>query len=131
MTAQQLVLSLVLATMVFSVALELRVDDFRRVAQAPLDWPSIKSIMEVAVKQFRLPRWENQEHYVELWVDVVLDCADTGELPRIGRDEARVRVHAMFGLLNSSPMLPPFPAAALRALLAAMARAALGVRLVD
>ena len=55
-----------------------------------------------------------QRRYVELWVDVVLDCADTGELPRIGRDEARVRVHAMFGLLNSSPMLPPFPAAALR-----------------
>ena len=35
MSTQQLVLSLVLATMVFSVALELRVDDFRRVAQAP------------------------------------------------------------------------------------------------
>ena len=35
MTTQQLVLSLVLATMVFSVALELRVADFRRVAQAP------------------------------------------------------------------------------------------------
>ena len=35
MTTQQLILSLVLATMVFSVALELRVDDFRRVAQAP------------------------------------------------------------------------------------------------
>ena len=35
MTAQQLVLSLVLATMVFSVALELRLDDFHRVAQAP------------------------------------------------------------------------------------------------
>jgi BASS family bile acid:Na+ symporter len=35
MTTTQLVLSLVLATMVFSVALELRVDDFRRVAQAP------------------------------------------------------------------------------------------------
>lgn len=35
MTAQQLILSLVLATMVFSVALELKVDDFRRVAQAP------------------------------------------------------------------------------------------------
>lgn len=32
---QQLILSLVLATMVFSVALELKVDDFRRVAQAP------------------------------------------------------------------------------------------------
>jgi len=35
MTPQQLVLSLVLATMVFSVALELRVQDFTRVAQAP------------------------------------------------------------------------------------------------
>jgi len=35
MTAQQLVLSLVLATMVFSVALELKMDDFRRVAQTP------------------------------------------------------------------------------------------------
>ncbi len=35
MTAQQLVLSLVLATMVFSVALELKMTDFRRVAQTP------------------------------------------------------------------------------------------------
>ncbi len=35
MTAQQLILSLVLATMVFSVALELRMADFQRVAQAP------------------------------------------------------------------------------------------------
>lgn len=35
MTTQQWVLSLVLATMVFSVALELRVEDFRRVAQTP------------------------------------------------------------------------------------------------
>lgn len=32
MTTQQLVLSLVLATMVFSVALELQLDDFLRVA---------------------------------------------------------------------------------------------------
>lgn len=35
MTIQQLILSLVLATMVFSVALELRVDDFKRVAKTP------------------------------------------------------------------------------------------------
>ncbi|MEO7392784.1 MAG: bile acid:sodium symporter family protein [Ramlibacter sp.] len=35
MSPQQLILSLVLATMVFSVALELKVDDFRRVAQTP------------------------------------------------------------------------------------------------
>ncbi|MEJ8859325.1 bile acid:sodium symporter [Variovorax robiniae] len=35
MSAQQLILSVVLATMVFSVALELKVDDFKRVAQTP------------------------------------------------------------------------------------------------
>ena len=35
MTPQQLILSMVLATMVFSVALELRVADFTRVAQSP------------------------------------------------------------------------------------------------
>jgi len=35
MTTQQIVLSMVLALMVFSVALELRVDDFRRVLQTP------------------------------------------------------------------------------------------------
>lgn len=35
MTIQQLILSLVLATMVFSVALELRIDDFKRVAKTP------------------------------------------------------------------------------------------------
>src|SRR6187549_313781 len=35
MTTTQIILNLVLATMVFSVALELKVDDFRRVAQAP------------------------------------------------------------------------------------------------
>lgn len=35
MSTQQLILSLVLATMVFSVALEVRVQDFKRVAQTP------------------------------------------------------------------------------------------------
>ncbi|MES1162837.1 MAG: bile acid:sodium symporter family protein [Rhizobacter sp.] len=35
MSAQQLILSLVLATMVFSVALELKISDFTRVAQTP------------------------------------------------------------------------------------------------
>jgi bile acid:Na+ symporter, BASS family len=35
MSTQQLILSLVLATMVFAVALEVKVDDFRRVAQTP------------------------------------------------------------------------------------------------
>lgn len=35
MNAQQIALSVVLATMVFSIALELKLDDFKRVAQAP------------------------------------------------------------------------------------------------
>ncbi len=35
MSTQQLILSLVLATMVFAVALEVKVDDFKRVAQTP------------------------------------------------------------------------------------------------
>jgi bile acid:Na+ symporter, BASS family len=48
MTAQQLVLSLVLATMVFSVALELRVADFTRVAQAP------RAVVAGLVPQFLL-----------------------------------------------------------------------------
>ncbi|GED96964.1 TetR/AcrR family transcriptional regulator [Gordonia crocea] len=69
-----------------------------------------------------------QRRYVERWIDVVLECAAEGELPEMGRDEARVRVHAMFGLLNSSPRLPPFPSSRLRPVLTAMALAALGAR---
>jgi BASS family bile acid:Na+ symporter len=48
MTTQQLILSLVLATMVFSVALELRVADFRRVAEAP------RAVVAGLVPQFLL-----------------------------------------------------------------------------
>lgn len=48
MTTQQLVLSLVLATMVFSVALELRIDDFRNVARAP------RAVLAGLVPQFVL-----------------------------------------------------------------------------
>ncbi|MGW0038199.1 TetR/AcrR family transcriptional regulator [Gordonia sp. NPDC003376] len=68
-----------------------------------------------------------QRLYVERWVDVVLALsAENDEIP-LHRDEARVRVHAMFGLLNSSPRLPAFPADRLRLLLSAMALAALRV----
>lgn len=48
MTAQQLVLSLVLATMVFSVALELRVADFRNV------WRTPRAVVAGLVPQFVL-----------------------------------------------------------------------------
>ena len=48
MTLQQLILSLVLATMVFSVALDLRLQDFTRVAQAP------RAVVAGLVPQFLL-----------------------------------------------------------------------------
>jgi bile acid:Na+ symporter, BASS family len=48
MTTQQLVLSLVLMTMVFSVALDLKTDDFRRVAQMP------RAVLAGLVPQFIL-----------------------------------------------------------------------------
>ncbi|GAA3027850.1 hypothetical protein GCM10010528_07050 [Gordonia defluvii] len=60
-----------------------------------------------------------QRRYVERWVDVLV-----AHDPQV-RSEARVRVHAVFGLLNSSPRLPDYPAQDLRPLLAAMAWVAL------
>ena len=48
MTTQQLILSLVLATMVFAVALELRVADFKRVAETP------RAVVAGLVPQFLL-----------------------------------------------------------------------------
>ena len=42
-----------------------------------------------------------QRRYVEAWVDVLMASADGAE-PPLTREEARVRVHAVFGLLNSS-----------------------------
>ncbi|MBD0862300.1 TetR/AcrR family transcriptional regulator [Gordonia sp. zg691] len=65
-----------------------------------------------------------QRRYVERWVDVLLAVSDD-EGRTLDRDEARVRVHAMFGLLNSSPRLPAFDQDGLRRLLTAMALAAL------
>jgi bile acid:Na+ symporter, BASS family len=48
MNAQQIALSLVLATMVFSIALELKLEDFRRVAQTP------RSVIAGLIPQFIL-----------------------------------------------------------------------------
>ncbi|RPA56801.1 TetR/AcrR family transcriptional regulator [Gordonia oryzae] len=63
-----------------------------------------------------------QRRYVEDWVDVLMSD-DQGHA--LERREARVRVHAMFGLLNSSPRLPDFDPDRLRSLLRTMALAAL------
>ncbi|MDH3008587.1 TetR/AcrR family transcriptional regulator [Gordonia alkanivorans] len=66
-----------------------------------------------------------QRRYVERWVDVVIAIYEQ-EGRTLDRAEARVRVHATFGLLNSSPRLPAYDESELRRLLTAMALAALG-----
>ncbi|HMS74644.1 TetR/AcrR family transcriptional regulator [Gordonia sp. (in: high G+C Gram-positive bacteria)] len=66
-----------------------------------------------------------QRRYVERWVDVLVEVGREAGGPALGPEQARVRVHAVFGLLNSSPRLPDYPRPALRRLLASMATAAL------
>ncbi len=66
-----------------------------------------------------------QRRYVERWVDVLVGVGRAQDGTPIDRDEARVRVHAVFGLLNSSPRLPDHPRDRLRRLLVSMAGSAL------
>ena len=65
-----------------------------------------------------------QRRYVEQWVDVLLALAGERGVD-LTRAEARLRVHATFGLLNSSPRLPAFGADDLRSVLTTMAWSAL------
>jgi AcrR family transcriptional regulator len=61
-----------------------------------------------------------QRQYVELWTDVLVRVDRS-----IPRQEGRTRVHAAFGLINSSPRLPELEIDRQQKLLAQMARAAL------
>lgn len=45
------------------------IEDRGRVADVPRQWSSAKDLIEIALDQFRLPRWEGQDTYVELWVE--------------------------------------------------------------
>lgn len=45
------------------------IEDRVRVPEIPSEWSSIEDIVEAAIRGFRLPRWEGQESYVELWVE--------------------------------------------------------------
>ena len=45
------------------------IEDRVRQPVVPSEWSSISSLVNSAVRAFRLPRWEDQEHYVELWVE--------------------------------------------------------------
>ena len=45
------------------------IEDRGRVVDVPSEWSSLGSLVRGALAGFRLPRWEGQEHYVELWVE--------------------------------------------------------------
>lgn len=45
------------------------IEDRGRVVDVPSEWDSIQDIVNSAVRSFRLPRWADQTHYVELWVE--------------------------------------------------------------
>ncbi len=45
------------------------IEDRGRVPDMPSQWTSIDALLKTAVKQFRLPRWNSQPTYAELWVE--------------------------------------------------------------
>lgn len=61
-----------------------------------------------------------QRAYVEVWVDVLAEL-----VPGLAADLARLRVHATFGLINSTPFSAPVRTAAHRSELERMALTAL------
>ncbi|MFJ3974692.1 TetR/AcrR family transcriptional regulator [Streptomyces sp. NPDC090021] len=62
-----------------------------------------------------------QRQYVELWVEVVRELH-----PEVGEAEVRVAVHAVFGLLNSTPHLGALGREATESLLRRLAHGAFG-----
>src|SRR5512135_2093627 len=45
------------------------IEDRNREPDSPSEWVSIDSLVNAALRSFRLPRWEGQEYYVEVWVE--------------------------------------------------------------
>jgi hypothetical protein len=45
------------------------IEDRNRRPQRSSHWDSIQDIVESAVASFRLPRWEDQDEFVEIWVE--------------------------------------------------------------
>lgn len=45
------------------------IEDRGREPDSPSEWESIDDLVDAAVRQWRSPRWANQPHYVELWVE--------------------------------------------------------------
>jgi hypothetical protein len=45
------------------------IEDRIRVPVIPSEWSNIKDLVDSALYSYRLPRWETQDDYVELWVE--------------------------------------------------------------
>ena len=45
------------------------IEDRGRVPTIHAEWDNVKSLISSAVSQYRLPRWENQEYYLELYCE--------------------------------------------------------------
>ena len=45
------------------------IEDRGRTPKKPSDWKNIKSLIESATYSYRLPRWQDQEYYVELYCE--------------------------------------------------------------
>lgn len=45
------------------------IEDRVRTPRSMPDWNNLTELVDSALAQFRLPRWEDQENYVELWVE--------------------------------------------------------------
>lgn len=45
------------------------IEDRVRVPRTPNEFTDLKHLVEVALRSYRLPRWEGQDYYVELWVE--------------------------------------------------------------
>lgn len=81
-----------------------------------IQFQDLRSLPDVPRRQVRTL----QREYAEIWGDAL-----QVQHPEFDRTEARARVHAVFGLLNSSPRLPEMAAEELRPILTKMALAAL------
>jgi hypothetical protein len=45
------------------------IEDRGREPDVPGEWDSVDELVDLAIRQFRLPRWADQPRYVELWVE--------------------------------------------------------------
>lgn len=77
-----------------------RIEDRGRVPEMPSQWPSAASLARAAANAFRLPRWNGQRSYVEVWIE---KQALVGVLAPLA-DELHVTLMANKGYSSQSAM---------------------------